>query len=444
MEPDALFRERTSRQGKARAAALWGVSYQGITAGCQFISLGLLARHTTREEYGLVMTVLAMTTWIPMAFLGQNSVLMTRLAAVAHSDRKAASRVFSSSLLLVGLSSGSLLLALVTLGPFLDWSRILNTIGEPAGLMAGPLTIAALSVSIISLPSLLGGFSVFSYQRGDLVHKSMSAGNAISVAAVTTAIVIKAPIWVAAALTLTGPLAGGLALWGLGLTKGLIPRPRLEHSCPGVLREMASAGGLFFLIDAATVILLRSPEVISAQLHGTGAVGPLASVGRLLVVLLAIYQAVLMPFWPALGEAFHQGDVEWVKRIARRTGIWVIVIWMGGVLGLVVFGAIFVRLFTGSQDYSTPGLIAVACAQSLGQGLWTWLSVLMGALSLQRQQVKAAAIAALSYLPLALFAGTHAGPAGVAAAQAAALILCGFPAGLFLLTRHLSGRSPGE
>lgn len=408
----------------------------------QLIALGMLVRYVGKEQYGLWMTVLAVTTWMPLANLGQTSVLLTKLGAVALTDRPAAHRIFSVSTLLVTTLSAVLILCLLLAGPFLPWGHFFNAEGVTTNSEVGTVAMAAIVVSLLALPAGLGSFAVFSHQRGDLVHVFMSAGSLLSLGAAGFAIWLSQPLWLVGALTLSGTLLGGVALWVIGLANGLVPHPRLVLVDSKTLRGVMNTGFLFLLVDATTLMLLRTPDVIVAHMHGIGAVGAFASVGRLPLLMMALFLSVLLPYWPALGEANQRGDHYWVRRIVMRTLLMVVGLWGIGAVGIWFVGAFFVELWTGAIDYSNRGLIAAACVQSLGLGLFAWLSVLLSALSQQRLLAVTLGLASLVFLPLAFLLGGWFGPVGVALAQAGALLLCVVPLGVAVLCRKLAQVAP--
>jgi O-antigen/teichoic acid export membrane protein len=111
-------------------------------------------------------------------------------------------------------------------------------------------------------------------------------------------------------------------------------------------------------------------------------------------------------------------------------------------VGIRVLGSYFVYLWMGSVDFAEPDLIAAACAQSLGLGVFSWLVVLLSALSQQRLVLGMAALTAVVFLPLSLLCGQWFGPVGVAAAQAGTLLFVTTPLGCFLLYHLLAKTRP--
>jgi O-antigen/teichoic acid export membrane protein len=439
---DLLNRQRSERVRKAHRTSVLGVAYQGVYAASQLVGLGLLVRYVGQTQYGLWMTVLAMTAWMSIAGIGQNSVLLTKLGSVALTNPPAAKRVFSASVTAVAMVSTVLILVVLLIGSRVPWGNFFNVTGTLTDPDIGFIVSAALTISLLAAPAALGSFSVFSYQRGDLVHIVMGASSLVSLAATAFSMWLRLPLWLVGAITLSGPLIGGIALWILGLKLELVPRPRWSSVDRATLSSSIKVGVLFLFIDAATLMLQRTPDLIVARIHGVGAVGSFASVGRLPLLMMALFQAVLLPFWPAIGDAAHRGDRVWIRRIVLRTLLLVMGVWLIGAVGIWFFGSFFVRLWTGVSEFANDGLIAAACVQSLGLALFAWLAMLLSALSEPRMLAMTSGIASVVFLPLAYLWGHHFGPVGVAMAQAFALVFCAVPVGLRMLSRAVAADSP--
>jgi O-antigen/teichoic acid export membrane protein len=434
-------RLRTVRGSRARRTALLGICFQGVYAVTQLIALGLLARAYGPERFGLWMTVLALTTWMPLAALGQPAGLLTMLGPVALTDRSAAVRVLSSSTLLSTASTVVLLALVLALGGWLPWSHLLNADGPLTAGSAGITAVAALAAAIASLPLVQAGHAVLAHQRGDAVHLTSIAAALVVLGSVALAARMNAPLWVLGTLTLLGPALAGVVLWIVGLGSGLLPRPALSSVDRATVRAVARAGLQFLIIDATTVLLLRTPEVIVARLFGVESVAAFAAVGRLCALMQAVFYSVLLPLWPAIGDAAARGDRAWIRAIGRRSLGVVLGLWLLGAAGIVLLGPLFIARWTGLPQLVDTGLLLAAVGQTLGQALLVWLTVMLGGLSRQRSGVLATSWGALLFLPLALLAGRQLGSVGVAIAQAVALLLVVTPIAALALRRHQASPS---
>jgi O-antigen/teichoic acid export membrane protein len=429
------------REASARRTALAGVLYQVVCALCQMVALGMLIRVQGAERFGLWTTVAALTALLPLALLGQQSALLTRLSGVALTDPAESARVFSASCLIVSAASLLCLALLAAVAPSLPWGQLLNAGTLTQGL-ATRTVLAGLVVATVSLPLTHAATAFLAHQRGDLVHLANIVGALTALIAVALALGLDAPLWAVGSLILAGPSAAGLWLWGRGCATGLVPRPSLGLIDRATLRGQFGAGLQFLVAEATNAILLRTPELIVARLHGVEQVARFAVTGRLCVLMLALYWVVIVPLWPAVADARARGDRVWILRAARRSLALVLAIWAVGALGISLFGPTFIRLWTGAPELVDRSLLSAALIQSLGQALLAWLTIFLGALSLQRLQMIVMTTAVLVYLVLALVLGAHLGPLGVALAQAAASLLVGLPMIVYMLRTRLRVAAP--
>ena len=429
-----------NQPAETRRVGLWGVIYQGIYAGTQLVGFGLLVRHVGTDLFGLWMTLVAISSLLPLAMLGQQGTLLTQVGALTLQDTQSAHRIFSTSAMLVTGITLVLLTLLSLVSPFLDWAPLLRA-GEGLGdSHIGLTAYLAIAVSLLSLPAIMGGHLVYALRRGDRVHQIMSVSCLASLLATALAIHWSQPIWVVGPVSLLGPLLGGLVLWLYGYLRHLIPHPPWALLDFRLMPRLLAAGAFFAIIEAMTLIILRAPDIIVAHLHGLSQVGPFAAIGRFPLLMLATFQAILLPFWPVISSAApHQGPA-WIGALARRTLFLTLGIWALGAAAFWLFGPRLIAAWMGRRDFVDTSLIAMACLQALGLGLFAWLSVFLGALSRQRHLARAAALAVSMFIPLAVLLGQLLGPVGVGLAQALALFLGAIPLAGWVLGRIVSSR----
>ena len=407
----------------ARRTAVLGLVYQAVYAGSQLLATGVISRAVGAEEFGLWLTVFALTTWVPVLALGQYAVLLTRLGAVARRDPAAATQAYSASFAVASAVAGTVLLAVLATAPWAPWHAWLNASAPALAAMAGPVAVAALATSLLAVPVTLMGYAVFAHQRGDLVHVAMIGGSIASTLALLLAASAGEPLWVLGVAAVAGPLLGGC--WIAWRHAGGPHLPRLSLAA---LRWTHAQHALKLGVSLAAADLLlfavvRTPELVVARLHGLDAVASFGAVGRLPVLLLAVFQALMLPYWPALAEAVKLGDLAWVRRsawkgLATTLGIWLVV-----TVVLLGFGQPLFKVWLGNTVVIPQPYIVAACGQSLGIGLLAWLMVLLNAQSRTGTLLVTLGVVAVVYVGCGVWLGLQHGPVGVAIGQV--IGLCG-------------------
>ena len=430
---------RHDRIERTRLIAIFGISYQALYALLQLVCLAVLARHTSKDVFGLWLTALALATWLPMVNMGQPAALLTKLGSVALTDRPLAQRLFSASTAIVVSALALMSFALFVATPLISWATLLNATTRETINASTSMAMLALGLTALATPATLAGFAIQAHQRGDIVHLTMTAGSLIGFLVFVLAISWSLPIQIACAAMIAGPVLGGLALWLMSAGGHFVSLPRWSSIDAVGVRSMLRTGVYFMAIDTASLALVRTPDLIVAHLYGSVAVGLFSSIGRLPLLMLAMFQALLLPYWPALGAAAHRGDHAWVRQVIARSLRNLLAMCLIGIPIMAWLGPPFVRLWLGTDDAAIRPLIAAACVQSLGMAMLAWLSVMFGALSMFRQQVILLALAATLYFPTAIALAHHLGPIGVSLGQAGILLLFVTPIGCLILYRRLNG-----
>jgi O-antigen/teichoic acid export membrane protein len=414
-----------------------GIVYQAAHAFSLLAVLAIVARQVPREVYGLWLTVLTITTWTPLVALGQNAVVLTAVGAVARTDPAAVARAFGASFHVVLTMTVALVLLLLVAMPWAPWPVWLNASSAKAQTAASGVAVAGIAVSLAAVPFVLAGYVLHARQRGDIVHSAMTGGCLASVATVVGAVALGLPMWAIGAFAVSGPLIGGMWLVTRHVGGPLLPWPRWQSIDARSVRPAVVMGTQFVVIDLLTFAVVRTPELIVAQLHGVEQVAAFGSAGRLPMLVLAACQAVMLPYWPALSAAAVRGDRKWIRAILLRS--LTLILAMGIAIGLLVatIGPAFIGLWLGDSQLVGHELLIAACAQSVGMSFLAWHLVVMGALSHQRASLGVLALTALAYGVTAWLLGSQWGPVGVAWAQAVALLCVAAPTGLWLLRRRL-------
>ncbi|TFG58883.1 MAG: hypothetical protein E4H29_05250, partial [Deltaproteobacteria bacterium] len=347
---------------------------KGIAAMATFVAVPLSIKYLGPERFGLWMTI---TSTVAMLAFGDFGIGLGLLNAVAEADgrqdREEARRSVSSGfflLLLVGISLG-VSFALADL--FVDWGKLFNVSSGLAASEAGSAVTAFVACFLVNIPLWVVIRVQMGYQEGYVNSLWEAAGNSLGLAALLIAIRYSAGLpWLILGMTgapLLATLANGTVLFGVK-RPWLIPDWRAVSAEPA--KRILGMGAFFFLSQVLGALAYSSDNLVAARILGPEAVARYAVSMKLFSFIPLIAGMVLIPLWPAYGEAITRGDTAWVRATLRRSIGVSALFSVAASLPLVLFGGGIIRWWVGPSLEPEPAML-------LGMGLWTVLSCTWGA-----------------------------------------------------------------
>jgi O-antigen/teichoic acid export membrane protein len=419
--------QRQVRRARVVRAAALGVGGRAVNILVQVLTLGVAVRYLGRERYGMWATVSTLVAWFSMANLGLGQGLITRLsAAVGRGDDGAARRYVNSALAIIALTSGVLLLAVVSAGAFVPWARVFNVTGAQAVAEAAPVVLVASVLTICCLPLAVAGSVLAGHQRMDVVNLIALVTSALGLFALLLAVYCRASMPVLAAALLTGPLTAGLAQFAWGVRRGLIRLDRRAVNWSDAW-SLLSLGFRFLFMQVASIVVFEAGAIIIAQRFGAGEVTPYAVTTRMVMIVISFLTAILSPLWPAYGEAFHRGDGEWVRRTFVRSLKLVVMTWVPAAVALSLFGQWVIKVWAGPAAVPDRLLLTSMLLFTLAQALGLTVSYLLNGVGRLKSQIVGGGLMALLHVPLALFLAGRVGVASVALSQTLLMFTIALP-----------------
>ena len=132
-----------------------------------------------------------------------------------------------------------------------------------------------------------------------------------------------------------------------------------------VIHQIASLGGLFFILQLVVAVSYSADNFIIARILGVADVTVFSIPQRMFAVIATIVTMLMMPLWPAYAEAISRGDMHWVRHTLSRTllGVFAFTTLVSGLL--LLFSNKLLLWWVG------PG-IHPSFALMLGLAVWLW------------------------------------------------------------------------
>ncbi|SNT43324.1 Membrane protein involved in the export of O-antigen and teichoic acid [Granulicella rosea] len=307
---DGRARERMRRVFLTSLAS--GVS-KVISVGGTLVSVPFTLRYLGPELYGVWMVLVSIIGAMSFADLGIGNGLMNAVAdASGKDDRVALEEAISSAFFLMLIIAGSLTLIGVVAYPFLPWPRLFNVRPDLAVQGAHAFVVLyAFFVANIPLGVILRIQS--GLQQGYLSNIVAAAGSALGLILLFVVIVLHGSLsWLVFASScgiVVATLINGYLLFRE--MPWLLPRWATYHGTTS--RRLLQSGLMFFILQTAVALSYTSDNIVIAQVKGAAAVAVYSVPQKLFAVISMLISMVLLPLWPAYGEAASRGDVGWVR-----------------------------------------------------------------------------------------------------------------------------------
>jgi O-antigen/teichoic acid export membrane protein len=405
----------SERHRRAALTAATGITARVVSAGISFVTVPLTLHYLGSERFGLWMTLSSVLAMASFADFGiGNGVLNTVADAFGKDDSDGIRRAIASGFVIlsvVGLS----LLALFFIGyHFVSWGDLFRVTSAKARIEAGPAMIVFVLCFCLNIPLDVVQRVQLGLQQGFRTNAWQLCSSFMSLAGVLITIHYRLGLPMLVAALAGSPILGTAmnALYFFCISRRDL-LPRRSFVSRNVIRRITRLGGLFFVLQLVAAISYSADNFIVARTLGASAVTLYSIPQRLFTVIAIPITMLLVPYWPAYGEAASRGDVPWIRRTLVRT--------LSGVFALASIAAVVLLLISkrvilwwvGPQIH--PPFLLMA-----GFAIWTvmnccsnTLGVFLNGTSVVRFQVITTGLFGVACLAFKVFFARHYGIIGV-------------------------------
>jgi O-antigen/teichoic acid export membrane protein len=374
--------------------------------------------------FGVWMTLFSFTTALSFLDLGVGLGLLNALTECnSRDDREGARRSVTNSLAVVATVSLAVVAAFLTAYAYLPWGKIFN-IGAPLV----PETRAGATVLLVciavAMPASLATRIQAAHQQGYISALWDIVARALIIVCVFVAVRRDAGGPLLLAFVVGLPIATTLAN-GVFLLAFQYPwlRPRPSMISPRAMGQALSKGSLFVVLQIVTAVAFASDNLIISHVLTPAAVTAYAVTRTLFQFISTGTLLMLMPLWPAYGEAIARKEWTWVARTLR---------WSLGATALVsaliasviaLFGHTLLAIWIHRPLPADPSLLAGFAVFTVVTTVGNALAVVLNAASVIRFQVFTAIAMGLAAVAAKVTFGRQFGLAGVIWGTDAAYLL---------------------
>jgi O-antigen/teichoic acid export membrane protein len=421
---------QASRDRALVSSGAWGLGARLVASAAAIATTGILARSLPHTQFGFLVTLMTLVGVLGPTDLGLGSAITSEIARA----RGAGDGTREELVEIVGWQGlcalGALVLVAVLAVTYLTGAyRFVGARGLSPGDARATMAPVAVAVAL-GIPAAAGARIQMGRQRGDAVARWALLATIASLASISLALLSHAHLWVIAASATLTPVAVLFLQTVSVLGRDRRGRPENRGS---VFGSLARTGGLFLVLNIATVLSYQTDVLVVADVVGAAAAGILAVHTRLFGAIGTLTSAALAQVWPAQAHALVAGDMEWVrKRFAR------IVLALGAVSGaaalaLALVATRVVDLWVGTSFRAPWLLIAGLAIWTFYGAIMSQFSQLLNAANVVRPQVIMATAMTAVNIPASIFLAGKVGIAGpIVATLVCHFVVAGVPASVMV------------
>lgn len=386
-----------------------------VSISSTFISIGMLTRFLSKEEFGAWAVLISFSQLLYMMDLGVGAATRNKVSALlAAKDLDGVRRYLAAVSVVMTLISGSV------------FGLFLLIVGTPETLLGVPMgePYATCTLIVIGVTIATMGVGVHTQNFNSFMESHVLA-------------VVESLRAVAQVLMLAAILyAGGGLIWCVATFYGVaipvtifyviyfyrrrqwrFPRPwvrpwhkiRLSFSLTG---SLARTAGMFGLLQAGALLNSNMDSIIVSKILSLEDAGRYNVLMRMFAAVLGLHATFLQGYWSAYALKYQQGEFAWMRSMLRKVNTITFGMWVLGVAGAMTLGPTVLEWWTGYLIYDRWLYVGI-CGWSLVIGLNNHMSIMLNSINKTGRQALVLAIGVCLNIPLALFFGHRYGLFGI-------------------------------
>ncbi len=385
---------------------LASVFIKGWSALVQFLLVPLTLACLGVYENGVWLTISSVLLWIDNLDIGLGNGLRNKLATyMARKDYRKAREMVSSTFAMLVLIIAPTAFILISIETVADNYSLFNVDQAKVDNFDTILIVTTLLVCTTFIFKFIGNFYT-GLQLPAINNFLVTTGNTLTLIG-----------------TLFIYLYGNHSLMSIALVNTISPllvyilcypitfwhkysylKPSFNFVNISAIKELFRTGINFFILQISGVLLFFSSNIIISRLFSPSMVTPYQIAHRYFTIALLIFTIICVPYWTATTDAYEKKDFKWIEhsnKVLNRVIIGILVL----VVSMIFFSDFAYSIWI--QDKATVPF-SITVLGGLYQFILIWstrYSFILNGFGTLRLQTICTIIAAISYIPLAVFVG---------------------------------------
>jgi len=377
--------------------------YKVLAIGLNYLLVPLTINYLNIEQYGIWMTLLSIMSWVGFFDIGLGHGLRNKLAeAISTNNTKLAKTYVSTAFVAVTLIGLIFLLILISILPFAPWDKIFNT-------------TSINNAELLKVVSIVGFFFLLNFvlSLSNSLYYAYQEASLPTFRSVLLNLVALIGIYFLIHYT-SGSLLYLGTCYGLSMVLSNLPliyfffkkhpevKPSIKYIDISRIREIASLGVKFFIIQMAVLVIFATDNMIITQVLGPAEVTSYNVVFKLFSIITLAHGIILAPLWSAYTDAYAKGDLQWIKNTLKKLNLLMIPIIIAVII-LIIFARDIINIWVG-PNIKYPNLLVVF--MGVYTLISTWNSIyayFLNGISHLKLSLTISFFAALINIPLSIY-----------------------------------------
>jgi O-antigen/teichoic acid export membrane protein len=168
----------------------------------------------------------------------------------------------------------------------------------------------------------------------------------------------------------------------------------------------------FFILQISSIIIFSSTNIIISQILSPELVTPYNIAFKYFSFITLFFNIIITPMWTATTEAFHKGEIEWIKNSLRE----MMIVWLLCVAGIFIMTILSNSVYSVwiGERIKIPFLLTAVMAVYTIIIIWSvCFSTFLFGIGKLRLQIVNLIGATVVYVPLAVWLGKSLGIYGI-------------------------------
>ena len=331
------------RSVKAKKNIVTTILIKGASIGISLVLVPLTINYVNVEIYGIWLTISSIVAWFSFFDIGLTQGLRNKFAeAKAAGDDESAQIYVSTTYAVLGIIFTTVWLIFLVVNPYLNWANMLNVSVEFSSEIS---LLAVIVFTYFCLQFVLRVITTIITADQEPAKASLIdlVGQAVALLIIVVLIHTTegslTDLGLALCIAPIFALVGANIFFFSGKYKPYRPswhKIKFLHA-----KSLFNLGGVFFVIQIASVVQYESANIIISRNFGPAEVTSYNIVYKYFGVLNMVFMIFIIPFWSASTEAFLKHDFSWIKNSIRKYNL----------LNLAMFVVGFVMLLGSNFIY---------------------------------------------------------------------------------------------